>query len=103
MPPADETVLKLQEILHDSVVHNGNLAVAARVGMGIGEDGATVGGPPGMPKAQRPTRAASIQGRDQVLHAPHGLVEFRLLVRPQRHHAGAVVAAVLQTLQPCLN
>jgi hypothetical protein len=103
MAPANEGVLQLQKILNDAVVHQGNTTVATRMGVGVSENGTAVGGPAGMPQAQGAPGTPPVKGRYQVPHTPDGLMEFRPLVRPQRHHAGAVVAAVFQPLQTLLN
>ena len=86
-------------IFDDAVMHHGH-GLAADMGMGVGCGGFTVGGPTGVGDA---ATAAQLLVLDQGLHLldlAGGTRPIQAIVLIQDHHAGGIIAAILQALEP---
>ncbi len=101
-----KTALERLEVLDDAVVDDGDLAVAAQVGVGVDVARRAVGGPAGVADA-RPAGGRGAPGsprlgqpRFQPIDPPRRLAEREVPFRRDQGHAGTVVAAILQTPQP---
>ena len=96
-----EKRLQLGVVLDDAVVHHGDLAAAADLGVGIHVRGRAVGGPPGVAHAHGAGhRRARVQHVAEDLEPALGLMDGELFRPPVVHrHAGGVVAPVLQLAQ----
>ena len=94
--------LQLRIVLDDAVVHHGDLAAAADLGMGVDVAGGAVGGPAGVADAHRAVQVlATADHVTEHLEAALGLLYLHPLpVLRIDCHAGAVIAPVLQALEP---
>ena len=100
----DEAVGELDVVLDDPVVHQGQLAVAVRVGVGVGLRRSAVRGPPGVADAGRGGRRSALGPLGQVVERAGavGGPDVPQVVGGGRAHqgqSGGVVAPVLQALQ----
>ena len=97
--PADEMVFQVQVILDDAVVHHGEQATVADLGMGIDVGRGPMGGPPGVTDAHSAGQLfAALEDAVQHAQTPLGLyhVDAGVVVHC---HARRVIAPVLQFLQ----
>ena len=94
-----EPLLDREVIFQNAVVdhHEGAAAVGVRVGVLLG--GAAVGGPARVPEPHAPLHRLLPQDRLELLDAPGAPPDLQPL-RPQHGHAGGVIAAVLEPLEP---
>ena len=102
MSTGDELFAELRKVLDDAVVDDRDAAVAARVGVGIGDRGLAVG---------RPTRVADATSRllvhvvklgletSDLAHATDHIKADLGAVAHLKRHARRIIAAVLETLQ----
>jgi hypothetical protein len=67
MPFADELLLQLLVVLHDTIVYNDQVAAAVAVGVGIEDSRAAVGGPSGVANAYIPLGPLTVHGLHQGL------------------------------------
>ena len=58
-----QLLFQFQVVFNDSVVYQGNLSVAADVGMGVGVIGFPMGGPTGVPDSQYPLQIRAIMSQ----------------------------------------
>ena len=102
VPLGAQLLGQLAPVLDDAVVHDGEVAGAVQVGVGVGLGGVPVGGPPGVADAGGHALGTVFDHLAQVLEragagrrpgpatGPVGL----------QGHPGGVVAPVLETLEP---
>ena len=89
-------------VLDDAVVDNRDLAVGARVGVGVAVGGLAVGGPPRVPHAGGPGQRLAAHGRDllvQVLQPAGPLLYRGMALTVEDGDPCRVVAAVLHPPQ----
>ena len=73
-----KVLFNIQVIFNDAVVHQGNAAVFADMGVGVGIVGLTVGGPAGVADAQRPLQVRSaVRQVQQHLKPPLGFFHLQ--------------------------
>ena len=89
-----QTCAQLCSVVDDAVVHQQNPTVVRLVRVGIGLRGRPVGGPAGVPDADR-RRQPLGQLRLEVAHSPHGAHDLRP-ARGEHTETGGVVAAVFE-------
>ena len=87
-------------VLDDPVVDQGKLAVSAEVGVGVGVVGCAVGGPTGMPDAQRAGRGVVADVGEQVVDLAFAAVVFHTAAVSNHGNARTVIPAVFEPLQP---
>ncbi|GAA3311999.1 hypothetical protein GCM10020219_020890 [Nonomuraea dietziae] len=92
----DELGAQLVGVLDDAVVHDGDALVGRQVRVGVLVARHAVGGPAGVPDAERPLELGGY-GLGQVSHAAFDLAQLEASVG--HHHPSRVVASVLQTLE----
>ena len=95
-----EVLLKLEIVLDDAVVDDGEVLVAAGVGMAVGVGGVAVGGPAGVSQAGIALGNLHQGIGGEAHHLADGLAELEVAVFVADGDAGAIVSAVLQPLQP---
>ena len=98
-PPADEVVLQVQVVLDNAVVHHGELAPVADLGVGVDVRRRAVGGPPGVADAHHAGQGlAPFQNAVQDAQPPLGLHHVKPRVVVHSHPSG-VIPPVFQLLQ----
>jgi hypothetical protein len=83
-------------VLHNAVVDHPHGPGAVPVGVGVGLGGGAVGSPTGMPQPTGPRGEPPLQEGEETLHLARGFADPQGTVGPLDHHAGAIVAPVLQ-------
>ena len=91
-----QVLLQLQIVLDNAVVDQGDLAVLADMGVGVGVVGLAVGGPAGMANAQSALQiGAAVDHVGEHLETALGLFHLEAAGLRAHRHAGGVVAPVL--------
>ena len=96
---AFEALAEAAKVFDHAVVHQRHDAVAADVRMGVFVGGRAVCGPARMPQADRAADRKLLELGHQVVDPPGRLGHREAAVAVDRHHAGTIVAAVLEPAQ----
>jgi len=95
----DEAFAQRFVVLDHAVVDDGQQAIAAEMGVGIGVVGRTVRGPARVPDARPATQRRLLGEPFEPLDAAGALDDHQPAIRTDQRQAGAIVAAILQPAQ----
>jgi hypothetical protein len=87
-------------VLDDAVVDDDDVAATVLVGMGIDVAGTAVGGPARVTDAHRALGQAVLQAGGESAELAHALADDEPAINAEDSEAGAVIAAILQALEP---
>ena len=100
MAGVQQPALQLQVVLDDAVVDHGDALLTVGMGMGVRVGRSAVGGPAGVAQSHGAAGVGSILSSVQAVHLAHGLPHLDVPLTVDDGDPGAIVAPVLQALQP---